>query len=343
MKRWLLFLTTILLIATWGWGQERHGKGKFFTANSIWRLLQSPKFRTLTGKLQVTVFFKEGERSWTTELWADEQNSKAQFMVPHPEGARQIITFTRPDGVWVWLPFAKRLIHHERGTWPSWKDFWGLRPDKLDLAQRNYTLRVVGRDRINNLFCLVLELTPRAKGNPVRKIWVHPPTRFPVKVERYSPDGVLEMRVEFTEVKLNQPLPVMIFDPTIPSDWERIEVPFRWEPLMPADAERVLGFPLLLPHWLPPGYIQERIFAMQDRQWKVAHLIYTDGIGVISVFQHPLVKDRPHHRWSPPVHRMLFQRKVLRDIGNVRVLLLSDVAREWLEKMADSLVVMRSE
>ncbi len=321
----------------WGWGQERHGRGKAFTADRLWRLLQSPKFRTLAGKVQVTVFFKDGDRSWTMELWADGQNSKVQFMVPHPEGPRQIITFTRPDGVWVLLPFAKRLIHHKGKTLPSWQDFWGLRSDKLDLAQRNYTLQVIGRDRISGLFCLILDLTPKTKGNPARKIWVHPPTRLPVKVERYAPDGALEMRVEFTEAQINQPLPVMVFDTTVPSDWETIELPLHRQPLVPADAERVLGFPLLLPGWLPPGYIHEGTFAIQNRRWKIAHLIYTDGIGVISVFQHPFIKDRPPSHQTSPVHRMFLQRKVLRDIGNVRVVLLSDVAREWLEKMADSL------
>ncbi|MFN4179070.1 MAG: hypothetical protein ACK4I8_02055, partial [Armatimonadota bacterium] len=36
---------------------------------SPWDLLGTPRFKTLQGKIQVTVFLPEGARSWTAELW----------------------------------------------------------------------------------------------------------------------------------------------------------------------------------------------------------------------------------------------------------------------------------
>jgi hypothetical protein len=79
----------------------------------------------------------------------------------------------------------------------------------------------------------------------------------------------------------------------------------------------------------------------------MAHIVYTDGIGVISVFQHPaspkrrLPTERPHHQGRPfgafPIQRMFPQRAVIRDIGNLRLVLVSEVAREWLERMANSM------
>jgi hypothetical protein len=323
---------------------ERRGE---FKSEALWNLLASPKFKTLQGKIQVTVFLPEGSRSWEMDLWADENRSRVQFELPHPEGQRQIITFTLPNEVWVWLPFVKKALRTEGSGFPSWRDMWQIRTDKLDMAKANYTLRFVGRDKIAERFCLVLQLEPKAKGNAVRKVWVHPPTRLPLKVERYSPDGQLEIRIAFTEVKINEPLPLLILEPSVPSDWGVESLPpFQRHRVDISRAREVLGFEPILPSWLPQGYILEGIFALGDQRWKMAHIVYTDGIGVISVFQHsapPKRKppiERPH-QGKPfgafPIQRMFPQRTVIRDIGNLRVVLVSEVTREWLERMVNSM------
>jgi negative regulator of sigma E activity len=225
---------------------------------------------------------------------------------------------------------------------------WQIRTDKLDMAKANYTLRLVGRDKVAERFCLVLQLEPKEKGNAIRKVWVHPPTRLPLQVERYSPDGQLEIRIAFTEVKINEPLPLLILEPSVPSDWTVENLPpFQRRRVDISQAREVLGFEPILPSWLPQGYILEGIFALGDQRWKMAHIVYTDGIGVISVFQHPASPkrrqptERPHHQGRPfgafPIQRMFPQRAVIRDIGNLRVVLVSEVAREWLERMANSM------
>jgi len=186
-----------------------------------------------------------------------------------------------------------------------------------------------------------------------------------LQVERYSPDGQLEIRIAFTEVKINEPLPLLILEPSVPSDWAVENLPsFRRRRVDISQAKEVLGFEPILPSWLPQGYILEGIFALGDQRWKMAHIVYTDGIGVISVFQHPAPPkrkppavqppfapprrplgppptERPHHGapfgGAPPAQLMFPQRVVIRDIGNLRVVLVSEVAREWLERMANSM------
>jgi hypothetical protein len=102
-------LLTIFIVAFAG-SQEPipFERRREFKPEALWNLLASPKFKTLQGKIQVTVFLPEGSRSWEMNLWADENRSRVQFELPHPEGRRQIITFTSPSEVWVWLPFAKK-------------------------------------------------------------------------------------------------------------------------------------------------------------------------------------------------------------------------------------------
>ncbi|MFN4180413.1 MAG: hypothetical protein ACK4I8_08875, partial [Armatimonadota bacterium] len=133
-----------------------------------------------------------------------------------------------------------------------------------------------------------------------------------------------------------------------------------------SQANEVLGFTPVLPSWLPPGYVLEGIFALGEHRWKMAHMVYTDGIGVISVFQHlrppkkrPPVMGQPfppppkkpfgpspHGRPSlggqpphgaPPIQRLFPHRTAVREIGDLTVVLVSEVSREWLEKMANSL------
>ncbi|GBC97851.1 hypothetical protein HRbin17_00346 [bacterium HR17] len=340
MNRWMVVPLTLAVVVV-AWGDEQRAVG-------VWRLLQPPRFRTLQGTVQVSVFAeRRGDRVWTMEIWADEQRSRTQVTLPHPEGSRQIITITTTDAVWILLPFAKRAIRRTGITLPSWRDLWGFRSDKLDLAQRNYTLRILKRESVAGLPCLVLELIPKFRGNPIRRLWVHPPTRLPLQLERYSPDGKLEIRVAFTDIKINQPLPLLIFDTSLPSDWQQVDAPVRRSPLPLANAEAVLGFPLLMPAWVPPGYVLDGAFVIQDRRWKVAHILYTDGISVISVFEHPAPSREqrfgpPKRRHGgeappPPAMRMFPQQWLRREIGQLQVVLVAETTREWLERMADSL------
>ncbi|MFA0749960.1 MAG: hypothetical protein SLRJCFUN_000363, partial [Candidatus Fervidibacter sp.] len=313
-----------------------------------------PRFRTLQGTLQVSVFSERmGDRVWTISLCADERRSRTQLMLPHPEGARQIITITTPEGMWVFLPFAKRAIRQAGMNFPSWRDLWGFRSDKLDLAQRNYDLRFVGRDKVADLPCLVVELVPKFKENPKRRLWIHPPTRLPLRLERYDPDGKLRVRISFTEVQIDRPLPLLIFDTNPPPDWQQVEVSVQRQSIHVSEAPQVLGFALLLPTWVPPGYVLDGIFALQDRRFKVAHIVYTDGISVISLFEHPAPKEpyeprpfRPEMRERrpprsdmglPPPLRMFPQQWLRRDIAGIRIVLVGETSKEWLERIADSL------
>jgi len=358
------FLTIAITALVWAQDKRSFERGREFKSEVLWNLLTSPQFKTLQGKIRVTVFLPQGSRSWEMDLWADENRSRVQFDLPHPEGRRKIITFTLPNEVWVWMPFAKKALRAEGSGFPSWRYVWQIRTDKLDMAKANYTLRFVGRDKIAERFCLVSQLEPKVKGNAVRKIWVHPPTRLPLQVERYSPDGQLEIRIAFAEVKINEPLPLLILEPSVPSDWTVENLPpFQRRRVDISQAREVLGFEPILPSWLPQGYVLEGIFALGDQRWKMAHIVYTDGIGVISVFQRPAPQKRrppagqppfvppkrpfesppaghPHSGrfWGSFLAQLMFpQRVVVRDIGNLRVVLVSEVAREWLERMANSM------
>ncbi|MCS7263880.1 MAG: hypothetical protein NZ805_03500 [Armatimonadetes bacterium] len=349
------FLLIVAVIAL-GLGEITSAQGE---RRDPWRLLTTPQFSSLQGKVQVTAFLPEGSRTWTMDLWADENSSRVQFTLPHPDGPRQIITITLPNAVWVLLPFAKRSIRYEGSGLPSWRDMWQIRTDKIDMAKNNYNLKVVGRDRIAGYFCLVLQLEPKYKGNASRKIWVHPPTRLPLQVERYSPDGQLEIRVTLSEAKINEPLPALIFDPSTPNDWKVEAFSLKRQRIEIGQTNETLGFVPLFPTWLPPGYLLEGIFALGEQRWRMAHIVYTDGIGVISVFQHPAPPKhrspdapsfppplrpfgRPHRgapppKGAPPMHLLFPQRILVRDIDNLKVVLVSDVTQDWLEKMADSM------
>jgi len=351
MRRRLTFLLLVAApIAGWGWGEREQG---------LWRLLQPPRFRTLQGTLQVSVFSERmGDRVWTINLWADERNSRTQLMLPHPEGARQIITITTPEGMWVFLPFAKRAIRQVGMHFPSWRDLWGFRSDKLDFSPAQLRPSVCRSGESRRFALLGRGVSPQIQGEP-QASFVDSPAHPPAVADgalrpRWCPAGAHR----FHRGAIGRPLPLLIFDTTLPQDWQLMEVSAQRQPINVADAMRVLGFPLLLPTWVPPGYVLDGVFALQDRQWKVAHIVYTDGISVISLFEHPVPKERPRERrpfrperegqhsqlgreaprmGPPPMVRMFPQQWVRRDIGGLRVVLVGETSREWLERIVESL------
>jgi hypothetical protein len=120
-------LLTIFIVAFAG-SQEPipFERRREFKSEALWNLLASPKFKTLQGKIQVTVFLPEGSRSWEMNLWADENRSRVQFELPHPEGseANYHLHFAQRSLGLVAL-FAKKALRAEgKRFFPSWRDMW---------------------------------------------------------------------------------------------------------------------------------------------------------------------------------------------------------------------------
>ncbi|MCS7223371.1 MAG: hypothetical protein NZ959_02240 [Armatimonadetes bacterium] len=304
----------------------------------LWRLLFSPpRFQSLSATVEVQVFTGPPGQVWTARLWADQSNHRTDLTFPLPTGARPVSLISRPDGVWVLLPHIKRIARHEPGPGP-WQPLWGIKTTKEPLAKQNYWVRFSGKDR-NDPAIIILDLVPRHSGNPLRKIHFHAPFRVPLRIERFSPDGKLEMSVSLKDPRFDEPLPAGIFDVTVPEGWQ---VEKKEAPAFPVDlkeAEARLGFVPLVPSWLPPGYAFDALFVGKGRHRQVAHLLYTDGITVISVFEHPSFGPGHGHRWKRPrPPGMMPIRMTKRQVAGLDVVIVSDVDQSWLEKMADSLV-----
>ncbi len=57
-----------------------------------------------------------------------------------------------------------------------------------------------------------------------------------------------------------------------------------------SEARKNVNFDLVLPPWLYPGYMLDNIRRIEDRD--ALHLLYTDGINTVSLFEQPLDGER---------------------------------------------------
>ncbi len=326
----LLFTLVAAILSLVGSGEEK--------GDHLWRFLFSrPRFRSLIATMEVQFTARSPGQIWTAKVWADPENHRMDMTFPRPTGTRTVSVVTRPDGVFVLIPDARIITQHEPAQ-GHWFAVWGLRPTKEPLARQNYSVRFSGRDPAAS-HILILELVPKHKGNPTRKIFFSARYRVPIRVEKYSPDGSLELTAMLKDAQFDVPLPAGIFELAVPEGWRVEKKRPPSPPVSLTEAAKALGFTPLVPSWTPPGYVLDGLFVGASPGWKVGHLFYTDGIGVISVFEHPSVRGEKRRRWGGGRHPVLIPlRMAKRELAGLAVVIVSDVDQTWLERMANSLV-----
>ncbi len=157
------------------------------------------------------------------------------------------------------------------------------------LAERNYQAVVTGETTVVGRPVQVIEIRAR-KAPPgdhrvVWRLWVDRETGFPLKRERYNVEGKLTSGTEFVEVRFGAAVDRSMFQ--VPRGWQVVNAENDGGPLTIGQVGRRLGFTVLVPRYLPPGYRFTGCYVGQRgrRGWRMAELRYTDGLRVLSVFQ----------------------------------------------------------
>lgn len=208
--------------------------------------------------------------------------------------------------------------------------------DTTDLIQQNYTVSFAGREVIGGRPARKIEITPRKAGRPYRVVWIDEATGIQLRREDYRYDGGLIERRELLRLTVDKTP-----DQVEARRWKDIlRDPRRGDyflvvPGMPGGGHGDMKKPpagAITPSWVPEGYrfVGERSSGFGHGG--VIHLIWTDGIGIISVFERPVP-------WWARRPQGLTQRSdggVEWESGGVRFLLIGDAAPEELLAMAAS-------
>jgi negative regulator of sigma E activity len=165
-------------------------------------------------------------------------------------------------------------------------DAEGSLPRRLALAHRNYVFRVLGQLRHLDRLVLLVQLTPRARGNLVHRLWVDQATRLPLVVERRDGRGELVDRSEFLSIA---------FSPRLSPEDTRFRLP---PGVRVSNATTVLAQgsggtlpPAGLrwrpepPRWLPRGYeLLHWQYFLDHRRVPTFAWRYHDGMSLLSCF-----------------------------------------------------------
>ncbi len=161
------------------------------------------------------------------------------------------------------------------------------RQNNLNLLAANYTISRQRDEFILGRPSYVISVMPKSPGNPRLDIWIDKKTYFPLKKQRYNAEGKLIVSSSFIPFDLRKE----VFRERVYQSVRRIRGK-RKAVLSPRsytldEVGRMVKYHLGVPEYLPRGYILRGVDLLDEG--KTAKLTYTDGLGVICLFQRPRV------------------------------------------------------
>ena len=230
----------------------------------------------------------------------------------------------------------------------------------LALLLTNYSLTAFDGGKVAGRPTYRVEILPKYPDRKSKEIWVDQKTGIVLKSVVHHPVGDLVVTTEFTNITLTPntwTLPEAGMKPLrLPSQEAGVSTGTKWKGVIDkselstlAAIEKKEPFTLLSPSYLPPGFVMEEVRdfpSPTDSRARVVHILYSDGLSSISLFlqqEEPFWPDRvrsflfgggrrDHHH--PDEHGVAVVEGAR---SGTRYVLVSDVATETLQKMADSL------
>ncbi|MGE5554126.1 MAG: sigma-E factor regulatory protein RseB domain-containing protein [Betaproteobacteria bacterium] len=162
----------------------------------------------------------------------------------------------------------------------------GADPEQgLALLSRNYRFQYGGTGEITGRLTDIVELVPRGCPHPAQRFWVDRGTGVILRTEQYRVDGSLASLTLFTAFEPGKNVPAEHFRLEVPKE-VRVIAGFA-QGLSLEDLSAEIGVTVRMPAALPPGFVFDGASLSESGQGKVAHLRFTDGLGVISLFEQP--------------------------------------------------------
>ncbi len=252
----------------------------------VWRSDAATRGLSLSGVARTTALGERGERSALARVSVRDGKTRLDYEA----GKRR----------WSLIDDGRSLVRLD----PDRRQALVLpRPSLVvdrQFAERNYEAAAIGQATIAGRAAQIIEVRARrpaprpadtpAGSGPARpgviwRLWLDRETSFALKRERYNAEGKLTSGTEYAEVEFGAHVDAGIF--AIPDGWRVVDADGGGEPLSIAEIERRLGFSVLPPRYVPPGYQLTGRYLRKRGRWEfqAAELRYTDGLRVLSVFQ----------------------------------------------------------
>lgn len=259
-----------------------------------------------------------------------------------PPRAKDRIIIDDGETNWHYEPKINKVIRSNSFHNPEKEK---LRKKQFELLLKNYKIKFQGKQVIAGRNCYVINIIPKYKGNPSQKVWVDTEYNIILKAQKKSYDGNLSYLSYFQEINFSPKFEKDFFKFKLPKGAKIINYKLTDKNLSIKDIEKKIGFKIILPKFLPHGYELENstISVFQDKQ--SAHLRYTDGLNVISLF------ERKHTKYNSPIDSREINIGKIKGrittshegeiltwtVKNIDLTLIGDIKKSYLLRIAESI------
>ncbi len=163
----------------------------------------------------------------------------------------------------------------------------GLLSRDLVRLRRNYTLTLLGTDDVIGRQTYVIALDPKGAGVR-RQLWVDRATGALLRTEERDLSRGVVLSTYFSRISFSLNLPEAYFRLRMPASARVFTMrTTENESMSPADLERRVRFPVLIPPVLPEGYTFRGGAVSRFGSLISVYLRYSDGGNLISFFEAP--------------------------------------------------------
>ena len=160
-------------------------------------------------------------------------------------------------------------------------------PEQISKVSEYYTFSIAGQDRVANRPAWVVDILPKDDFRYGYQLWIDLESKLLLKSELKNKEGMPLEQFFFAKLQ--------ILD-EIPDEWLKPEISgvgYTWHDNSSEDFPVHKGDVSWKATWMPDGFImsdQEKQ-SVEESQMPVEHLMYSDGLAMVSVFVEKL--DKP--------------------------------------------------
>lgn len=162
-----------------------------------------------------------------------------------------------------------------------------------------YNFSIEGNDRIAGRTTRIVSVVPQTDDRYAYRLWIDEASGLRLKSIVLGPDDRELEHLQFTQITILQEVPSELLRPEISGEG------FTWRTTNDSNVAESNNAQALSPAWqvpwLPPGFEHKetRVQSMPGSRMPVSHMIYSDGLAMVSVFiEELLAGDVPVRGYS---------------------------------------------
>ncbi|MCE5314294.1 MAG: MucB/RseB C-terminal domain-containing protein [Armatimonadota bacterium] len=182
----------------------------------------------------------------------------------------------------------------------------------------NYEIRLVGTDNVAGRTTYVIQALPRSRLDSARRVWIDKDCYLVMRSQVESPHGAIVNSSDFATIEIN------------PGNISKSAFAVKGK-IRPACRARKGHCDVTKPKYLPKGYRLVGVSTLSADGCCSAHMQFSNGANVISLFQRRASKNSPPTRVKSKITKVLTWAR-----HGVQFTLMGDVPMSELRKIADS-------